>query len=340
MIANEQNRHRCGFTLIEMIVVVGILCILIALLLPAVQASRESARRAQCQNNLRQLGLAMYGYITDHGTFPPCNMGYAVPANLPRYFGHYSEQARLLPYLDLRTLYDGINFSVGTFPPSSGVSLNPEWVSMNAVNSTITNVGIRLFLCPSDGGTFEVSGNNYRGNAGLGPTWITTAETPDSGNGIFSERNLIIPPMVTDGLSHTAAFSERLRGTGRPGGKFLDRDSLGLSTLVYTADDLLNGCRIAAHQGLNDLYIENGRWWFWVGRERTLYTHTQPPNGSVPDCLGGGSIPATGMATARSHHPGGVNVLMSDGSGRFVTESISTPLWRGIGSRNGGELVD
>ena len=108
---------------------------------------------------------------------------------------------------------------------------------------------------------------------------------------------------------------------------------------IYSADELLLGCRIAAVPGAEPIYASGGHSWFWNGRERTSFTHTQQPNGRVPDCIQQNAV-TIGMATARSCHPGGVNALMGDGSLRFVMETISLPVWRGLGTRNGGEFVD
>jgi hypothetical protein len=146
--------------------------------------------------------------------------------------------------------------------------------------------------------------------------------------------------MIIDGLSHTVAFSERILGTGERGRSSPDRDSFGLPTLAFTADNLLQACRVVGRVGNPDIFADNGRWWFWTGRERCLYNHAQAPNGRVPDCLRGSEFTAAGMATARSWHYGGVNAVMGDGAVRFVSESISTPIWRGLGTRNGRELVD
>ena len=109
---------------------------------------------------------------------------------------------------------------------------------------------------------------------------------------------------------------------------------------VLSADELLTGCLAAARLGATPTFTRGGRWWFWLGRERTLYTHTQQPNGRVPDCLHPNMNPPYGMATARSWHHGGVNVLIGDGSTRFVRETIDVSTWRGFGTRSGGELVD
>jgi prepilin-type processing-associated H-X9-DG protein len=167
-----------------------------------------------------------------------------------------------------------------------------------------------------------------------------SAEYPDSGNGLFLEQGLTRPSSVPDGLSHTAMYSERLRGSGGPDVN-PDRDSFGLLVLVLTADDLILAARAAARQGsLSGYFTDQGRYWFWTGRERTLYNHAQAPNGMVPDAISMNIMTARGMATARSNHPGGVNALMADGSVRFVSETISQAVWRGLGTRNGRELVD
>jgi prepilin-type processing-associated H-X9-DG protein len=144
---------------------------------------------------------------------------------------------------------------------------------------------------------------------------------------------------VPDGLSHTVAFSERLRGSGhQPPDP--ERDIFRRMGIANTADQLLMACRIAARPSNVPGYDDSGRWWFWSGRERTLYNHAQAPNGSIPDCTYGAVTPMIDMATARSRHPGGVNALMGDGSCRFVLDTIDQQVWRGLSTRNGGELVD
>jgi len=333
------RRSQAGFTLIELMTVIGTVSVLIGLLLPAVQSAREAARRFQCQNNLRQIGLAVHGYHNDNAFFPPALMGWS--DRKPTNFGYHSPFARLLPYLDAKTVFDSINFSVSTFPLESfGVRLQPAELAADSINATAFGTNLALFLCPSDGGAFESAGCNYRGNTGDGPGFGTSAEMPDSGNGLFPERVMVSARMVPDGLSHTAAISERLRGSG--GNRRVadpTRDYFQKPTLASTADDLLLACRVAARPGGGG-FVYGGRWWFWTGRERTLYNHAQSPNGRIPDCLTSGAVTAPGMSTARSWHPGGVNVLMGDGSVRFASDGTSQQVWRALGSRNGSELVD
>lgn len=338
--------RRRAFTLIELLVCVSIIAILAALLIPAVQSVREAARRARCQNNLRPIGLAIQGYVTDFQCYPVCTTNNGVPdptkgAMRIIYNGTFSLHVRLLPYLEQRAIYDSVNFSAGTVPLENvGISTQPWMIALDTIQSTAYNSQVAVFLCPTDRGPFQESGNSYRGNVGVGPDILQWPEYPDSGNGLFVEMRVGRPAYVTDGLSHTVALSERLRGTGRDGRSAPERDFWPMYTESQTADELLAGCAVMARPGTPPVFTTAGRWWFWLGRERTLYSHTQPPNGRIPDCLMTNAITAPGMVTARSWHPGGVNALMGDGSTRFVLESINMAVWRGLGTRNGGELVD
>ena len=324
--------NQAGFTLIELLVVVGIIGVLVGLSLPAVQAAREAARRAQCGNNLRQIGIALEGYNSSNGCYP-------LNANpVPMvYLGLYSLHTRLLPYLDAVPLYNAINFATGTAPPGIGLITVP-----NMFNSTYISTRLAVFLCPSDSVVPSWAGNSYRGNIGLGPGQATIAEYPDSDNGFFLQYGISRPSYIVDGLSHTAAFSERLTGSGRRDQLVPQRDvwsdpTSGVPPSSGTADDCVRYCRIWARADNQEGYGNSGESWFWTWRAYTLYTHTQTPNGAVPDCVACGS---DGMVTARSWHPGGVNVLMGDGSVRFARDSVSQTVWRALGTRNGRELVD
>ena len=328
-------RSRRGFTLIETTVVIGILCILASLLLPAVQSAREAARRAQCASNLHQLGSATQNYVTTFDCFPANSLGRGT-FDQPQTF--YSAHLRLLPYLDQRPLYDATNFMAGTFPETWNITW-PQADAVNSLNSTVQRTGIAMFLCPSDGGPFDAIGVNYRGNAGVGPDGWTSAEHPDSGNGLLPEFYPVRPANAPDGLAHTALFSERLRGSGGPTAN-LERDAFNLGVLASTADDLILAARAVARPGNNFFFARHGNSWFWAGRDHTLYNHAQTPNGTIPDVLYANDPTPQGMTTPRSHHPGGVNLLMGDGSVRFVTETIALAPWRGLGTRNGNELVD
>jgi hypothetical protein len=328
--------------LIELLTVIGVIAILIALLLPAVQGAREAARRSQCANNLRQIGIGLHSYHGAIGSFPSSVLVGDTPETT-YYFGFFSIHARLLPYLEMRPLAEAINFEVGTWPPDPfKVGMTGDRVAMNATNATVFQTQISFFLCPSDGGIFEETGNNYRGNAGVGPHIAMWPESPDSGNGVFPETETVSMAGIPDGTSHTVAFSERLRGSGKPNHALsARRDVFKHYGVIYTADHLLAICRLSARAGIPlEGFNASGRYWFWTGRDRTLFNHAQAPNGSIPDCAYGGLTPAADMATARSDHPGRVLTLMADGSVRFMRDSLQTAVWRAFSTRNGGELVD
>lgn len=333
--------HRRGFTLIELLVSVGIVSVLIALALPAVQAAREAARRARCSNNLRQLGIALHAYHDVNKTFPPSSTH--DQDKRPYYGGHYSLHTRLLPYIDQRPLFDAINYEVGTsMPPSLGGHELQLWeLRANATNATVRHTRIAVFLCPSDAARSATAGNHYRGCQGVGPAYLQQFQAPDSGNGIFQIFGPIRIAQVPDGLSHTAAMSERILGSGRDPRRIdFFRDTTISREAFHTADDTLRACRLAAARSAEEWgFVHGGHSWFFNGMEMTHYNHTQPPNGRVPDCILGG-MPHIGMAGSKSFHPGGTQLLMADGAMRFQSESVALAAWRALGSRNGGEVVE
>jgi prepilin-type N-terminal cleavage/methylation domain-containing protein len=331
---------RPGFTLIELLVVIGIVAILVALLLPAVQSAREAARRAACASHLRQIGLAIQGYHESQGCYPVSwTFNYLKPKT--GHLGFFSPLTRILPYMDAAALYHAINFEMGTFPEDVNLCETSHWPErrLNAVNQTVIQHVIAGFLCPSDDGASIFPGNSYRACTGVGCSVKRGITRPDSGNGIFPEWSVVNIAMVRDGLSHTAAFSERLLGSGDPQRFVAHRDNLGLEGTPFTADLLIQGCAAATRaRGRQGSFPYQGRYWFWAGRERTHYNHAQTPNGPVPDCLHGCAVTAAGMVTARSLHPDGVHVLRADGSVWMTTTSIDREVWRGQATRDGGEI--
>ncbi len=338
----SQDGRRSGFTLVETLVVIAILGILAGLLMPAVQSAREAARRAQCQSNLRQIGIAMAGYETQYNCFPPQILSppkstmEGWPCEHPTY--NSSIFVRLLPQLDMQPLFASLNLDF----EHCGV-LNMRG---HPANTTGFYTHMSLFVCPSDGQALPRGAypSSYRGNAGVGPAWERYAEAPDSGTGFFPWTLTPRAALVSDGLAHTAAFSERLLGSGQTTRKWPDRDASDLSNdgLSHScpADDALAWCRLAATRPEFPGVVDSGHRWYVTGRQYTLYVHAQEPNGSIPDGIAISAMPAFGIATARSRHPGGVNTLMGDGSLRFVNESIRREVWRALGTRAGGELVE
>lgn len=349
MKAVGRGERRGGFTLIELLVTIGILCVLMGVALPAVQSSREAARRSQCQSNLRQLGIALHAYHAQYDCFPitdACPDQYRFP-HLQWSSRYYSLFTRLLPQLDSGALFHSINFDVPTIAFDLPVGVDSRELETNSINLTAITTVLGVLLCPSDGIEIGGAGTNYRGNSGTGALFAPSLESPDGGNGFFADlsdsRNpLLRASSMIDGLSHTSAFSERNRGSGLRVGMVRDRDSLPCGGNTYTADDVLLNCKITALRpsALKSPFVLSGKWWFFTGRAWVIYIHAQPPNGSTPDCSFFAHVSGAGMWTARSLHPGGVNVLMGDGGVRFARSSISLAVWRGIGTRNGGELVD
>lgn len=334
----KQITHR-GFTLIELLIIVSIVGLLVMLLLPAVQSAREASRRAQCQNNLKQIGLALQNYATSHRSFPlnwDSNLATPDPraGGIARPFGAYT---RLLPYLDQSTLYAAMNFSEQLYPND----LNDQ-ISSFPMNITVASTRLSMLLCPSDTipSTFQV-GCNYRANYGIGPAPATTRETYDSGNGFYTFFAILEPASFTDGLSHTVAYSERLIGSAGETGNSTSRDTANMSNVsgvcsVSSADFALDCSRIAATKKF-PVSVYTGANWFFGDFEFSSYCHAQEPNGRIPDAL---TDQHGGIVTARSNHLGGVNCLMGDGAVRFVSGRINRITWRALGTRNGDELVE
>jgi prepilin-type N-terminal cleavage/methylation domain-containing protein/prepilin-type processing-associated H-X9-DG protein len=334
---------RSAFTLIELLVVVSIVGLLITLLLPAVQSAREAARRAQCVNNLKQIGLALHSYQATHGSFP-LNWGYPrvdPERGHPWYIGRrpYSALARMLPDMEQQPLYASINFEVETFPSDLERYLRFPYPE----NLTAHSVRVAAYLCPSDPDSSPTPhGCNYRGNHGIGPIGGTNSYFFDSGIGFYTSPDVLGPQSFPDGLSNTVAYSERLRGTGDGGGLSPARDFGDLHApqicKISDADSTLLCCKLAAVEPLFPAFRRAGFTWLIGDFECAAYNHAQEPNGRIPDAITAGG--GFGVVTARSRHPGGVNSLMGDGSVRFVKDSIARPLWRALGTRNGGEPVE
>ncbi len=332
---------RRGFTAIELLVVISIIGLLISLLLPAVNAARESARRSACQNNLKQIGLALASYGGVFSTFPTDVTDFSHnQSNVPAGNGpppYCSALTRLLPFLEQTNLFNAINYDLEAYA-SNGTG------GVNLANLTCSQQQLAVFLCPSD--RFDRTsgpGNSYRGNYGVGPAFGTTIETLDSGTGIFSAPDTIYLSSVSDGLSRTAAFAERLRGSqaAKGGDPTRDLGDLGQcpDAVIRDADYALACCQVASSKNF-PATAASGASWFLSGKLNTAYCHAQEPNGAIVDGIDLAYYPSMGVVTARSLHGVGANVVMADGSVRFVTRQIARTVWRALATRNGGELVE
>ncbi|QDV37761.1 DUF1559 family PulG-like putative transporter [Tautonia plasticadhaerens] len=354
---------RRGFTLIELLVVIAIIGVLIALLLPAVQAAREAARRAQCTNNLKQLGLAVHNYIDSNQVFP----SYSMPNWGAGWAWNVSWSDAILPHIEQQALYNALNFDV---PPLDLGSFTGQDFRQN---TTVGLTVISSMLCPSEsintqptlltGGDFART--NYAGNYG-GPAQFASCSgliIPSKGAfGVPSTAGVASLASARDGTSNTALFSEHLIFAGPPspaGSNTAKRALFQLDSIVLTYDtgDVANlrsfvaACK-SIPNGTQPSSAESfGAAWALAqgfSTATTGYTHVMTPNsdsctgrqGGLFDFSADGSQGGFAAAiTATSDHPGGVNVCMGDGSVRFVKDTIAQETWWALGSRKGGEVI-
>jgi prepilin-type N-terminal cleavage/methylation domain-containing protein len=319
--AAQRRRPRAplGFTLVELLVVIAIIGILIGLLLPAVQMARESSRRTSCANNLKQLGLALHGFAETHGYFPPGRGG---PPPLV-----FSPQAFLLPYVEQSGLLSAIDLNMA---PTDLVIAGVPY--SGAKNRPAATQRLPMLCCPSDPADGRVAGldyagTNYAANASSGANQGSLA----GADGVFFLTSAVTFAKLIDGTSHTAAFSERQLGNGDT---ITDAPSDGALYILQLSGNAPVGPS-NCQAGVGDWFSQRSGKWILGNYGNTLYNHYYSPNAASWDCMN----PPQQMAqmTARSNHPGGVNLLCCDGSTRFVNNQIDLILWRGLATRDGGE---
>ena len=353
------RRQRFGFTLIELLVVIAIIAVLIALLLPAVQAAREAARRSQCTNNLKQLGLASHNYLSVNNCFP---LQCTYPAGSIQSWGwSYGWAIALAPTLEQGTIFNAFNFSAGLFGNAAGETFQHG-------NDTLIAIQLSVLICPSDGTRLRPQSpwgaTNYVGNQG-GPGVIasfTGTIVPlnwFSGWGDAQNMGPIGVENVRDGTSNTALFSERLLGLN--GGPTVLRNSPDFKRAVFQgtvaagwrsgaagAQSLVQGC--LALPGTTASINSYGSGCYWLASYPwhvvvNEYLHTGPPNTATcqnnPDYFGAwlSFSGPTGTAPPTSNHPGGVNVGLADGSVRFIKDSVGLQAWWALGTRANGEVL-
>jgi prepilin-type N-terminal cleavage/methylation domain-containing protein/prepilin-type processing-associated H-X9-DG protein len=359
---------RRGFTLIELLVVIAIIAVLIALLLPAVQAAREAARRAQCVNNLKQIGLALHNYHTAANVFAMGGSGNPFgPATTYYTWCGWSCQALLMSYLDQAPLYNAMNFMVAPWP-SSGTG--NYWT----MTSTVDRTKISVFLCPSDTNAGKQNFNSYYGCIGtsvnVGPAWAAAiggsqgyyaVSTMPQSTGLFVQSGSYGIQDCTDGTSNTIAFSEALTGDGKgsnwggvsPPSHYRGNMDLGVSGQVSGAlidawqnpTLILQDLQSCAQQFQTSTDIADHRGYHWsdCATGWALFDVLDTPNPIYGGCRFGcssGCDPSYGFSyPASSAHSGGVNVCFADGSVRFVKSSIARNSWWSLGTKAAGEVL-
>ena len=372
-----QARKRGGFTLIELLVVIAIIAVLIALLLPAVQSAREAARRAQCVNNLKQLGLAMHNYISTHSTVPPTMVMYSAGPNGQDTGQHHSTHSRLLPFLEQTQIFNAINFSVSERWGGGQGDIVGQFNGSTAdcdlwgiINATATANQINSFLCPSDTGTpnltyfkFTPTGtpqfvgfHNYPYNTGVNPfssgagavngtCYFPTYNSSNqlgSNPSVQAERPISIATFV-DGTSNTVIASEWLKGNGLPPPTVdgLANTYTSTATVNQFAGQMNNDFlqSKACDASVQQNWTWKGDW--WISGQSVTYSHTQTPN--KKSCyypgIGQPSATAVNALAASSRHPGGVNVSFGDGSVKFIKNTVNPTAWYAIATPAGGEVV-
>jgi prepilin-type N-terminal cleavage/methylation domain-containing protein len=319
---------RDAFTLIELLVVIAIIAVLIALLLPAVQQARESARRTQCKNNLKQIGLALHNYHDTHGQFP-ISIGWN-PAGERQ--GAFSDKVFMLPFLDRTSEYQTTNFD--DFPWDSN-----GWFG-NA-NIRAQSKRLPVFNCPTQ--PFEIGGGqaNFTYAINMGAAGVNGQNGEGNHNGLASYVGGGAPSdrpvkmgSISDGTSNTAAYSEFvIDGGGTPQNQQVYNWANAGATDAVTRQNCILQTALSGRQNMR------GASWAWsfIGVGST-YSHTMAPNDKACHSWQG-DWEGSNLMSASSTHTGGVHVLLTDGAVRFVSNNIDHTTWVGVGTRNGNEKL-
>jgi len=363
---------RRGFTLIELLVVIAIIGVLIALLLPAVQQAREAARRTQCVNNLKQIGLAVHNYNSSYNALPPSGQR-GGNANVweQSFRQSYSMKTRLLPYLEQLQIYNAFNFNHWPGPVGANFGDGRDALRQlgGAVNFTAYMAKISTFLCPSDldsnlgtltlnGISASVPSSNYPNSLGNARRFNNNLWT-NTGPAYFPGWDAQIRDTLGfedagDGLANTVIFSEWVKGTGN-----INQDGLGMVYGANLGGDLQGGNEITFNLAASKLcqaattrlFAFKGQFWALSDPQRGgCFTVANTPNtkacyyrdganDSRANALPDDDDNCDTLIGASSRHPGGVNVLFMDGSVKFIKSTINATTWLALGSMDGGETI-
>ena len=340
---------RSGFTLVELLVVIAIIGILVALLLPAIQAAREAARRSQCSNNLHNLSLACLNYESARKEFPyGRRSGTNSQSKTIPQWGHL---AYVLKYVEEDSTYGLIDWSPGVSLADSPAKLQrPTIFSCPSENEDRMTGPV----CAQTPDVWGAAGRtNYRGNGGSKPGQTTQIDAVapaqdyrEDNDGIFLTNVTVRIKQVTDGTSHTALYAEYRLGDGDNSIIETPGDWYHISGLNQSADTIFTKCSGTVPKTGGEQWSCAGRNWVHGDYATSRYNHIMPPNGLSCTQTSSGSLTAIpinedgGAHTASSRHSGGVNMATVDGGTHFVSSDIDHLIWSAIGSRNGEEVVD
>ena len=368
----SREGSRSGFTLIELLVVIAIIAVLIALLLPAVQSAREAARRIQCTNNLKQIGLAIHNYHQINDAFPAGGFPAYNPVANNGNNACPGVHARLLPFIEQQPLYNALNWSltvINDVAPGNGYG--------PYANSTVTITRISTFLCPSDSPpswnltsasaplpNYRAPGNSYFASVGSSLEFASR-QTSGPPNGPFSYIGEIGKTVgirdVLDGTSNTIAFGEWRMGDGNssqisvpndivftgnlPAGTARNNGTLSMPNpiLVASFPAWIQNCSSALKVNRTNHTSAQGEAWMFDITGVTFGNVLLPPNPPTPNCdsstVASNTLQNPGMWGLSSWHPGGANVLFLDGSVKFIKNSISNATIWSLGSIAQGEVI-
>ena len=319
--------QRRGFTLVELLVVIAIIGILVALLLPAVQAAREAARRMQCSNHLHQLGIGLHNYVNTHGAFPMNRTG--------KTLHNWSALSMIAPYIEQTNMYNRLDFRAYPYTTVTGAGT----VADGSVNLPAAQTVIAIYLCPSDpAGVINPDGlapTNYLFNVGSGLVNYGSIRTSASGvapDGIAYEASGIRFADIVDGTSHTLAVGESTKGIGGGLAPFAG----DVRRQHMRGSSIFPACNAGPTSKV--WYGDRGDKWISGSFPHGAMTFFLSPNSQKADCLSGNSTQA--LMGPRSYHPGGVHALFCDGHVAFLSDSLATDTMRAMASRAGREVLE